>query len=549
MTMKTRHIVTCLLVLALMPLAAKAEIKPAALFTDNMVIQRDTKAPVWGWAEPGESVSVTGSWGSSATATADPSGKWRVDLETPPAGGPHTITLEGKNKVVVENVLSGDVWLCSGQSNMEWPVAKGLNPDEEARNADHPRIRHFRVQKNASKEPADDCTGQWVVCAPDAVKDFSATAYFTGRELEKNLDVPIGLLVSSWGGTCVEAWTDGAEQTDDPLAAKRKAEVDAKAGKYSPETAAAAHERKLKLWEEQVAAAKAANKRPPRQPLPPRDPRSSQKYPGSLYNGMIVPLLPYAIKGAVWYQGESNAQAPRVAGAKRDKAGTGSPEAREMARHYRVQLDRMVRNWRKAWGSEFPFFAVQLPDYGTPQKNPVENGEAWPLIRESVVHVAKNTPEVFTATMLGLGEENNLHPVNKQGIGRRMASTILNKTYGKDTPTTPFLATSAIEGDKIILEFAFTGSGLEAKDAPLGGFAIAGEDKNFLRAEAEILADGGGKRVAVTAPGIKKPVAVRYAWADNPAGANLQSKEGFPASPFRTDDWDLGETSAAPASQ
>jgi sialate O-acetylesterase len=535
------------LALALVPLAAFADIKPASLFTDNMVIQRETKAPVWGWADPGETVSVTGSWGGSATATADASGKWRVDLETPPAGGPHTITLEGKNKLVVDNVLSGDVWLCSGQSNMEWPVAKAKNPEEEAQGADHPRIRHFRVQKNASPDPADDCTGQWVVCAPDTVKDFSATAYFTGRELEKALDVPIGLLVSSWGGTCVEAWTDGTEQTADPIAAKRKAELDAKAGKYSPETAAAAHERKLKLWEEQVAAAKAANKRPPRRPLPPQDPRSSQKYPGRLYNGMIVPLLPYAIKGAVWYQGESNAQALRAAGAKRDKDAAGSAEAWEMARHYRVQLDRMVRNWRKAWGSEFPFFAVQLPDFRAPQKNPVENSDAWPLIRESVVHVAENTPGVFTATMLGLGEEKNIHPSDKQGVGQRMASTILNKTYGKDTPTTPFLVSSAIEGDKIMLEFAFTGSGLEAAGEKTGGFAIAGEDKNFVWAEAEILPDGGGKRVAVSSPQIKNPVAVRYAWADNPATANLQSKEGFPASPFRTDNWDLGETPPEPS--
>lgn len=505
--------------LVLIPLSAFADIKPARLFTDHMVIQRDTKAPVWGSAEAGEAVSVTGSWGASAQATANDSGKWRVDLQTPPAGGPHTITLEGKNKIVLQDVLSGDVWLCSGQSNMEWPVSKAQNPAYEAAAANYPRIRHFMVQKNPSLTVVADCIGKWEVCSPETVRDFSATAYFTGRELEGNLDVPIGLLVSAYGGTCVEAWTNWEDQSEDPFALERKETIDAKAENYTPEKAQAAYEKKLKAWNEAAMAAKAEKKRPPRKPLPPADPRLDKNYPSNLYNGMIQPLVPYAIKGAVWYQGESNAKEV------------------DSAFHYRIQLPRLIQNWRRDWGYDFPFFAVQLPEFKAPQEDPVESADAWPPIRESFVHAAGNTPGVFTATMLGLGEAGNIHPKNKQGVGQRMASTILNKVYAKGTPTTPFLKSSSIEGGKVLLDFEFTGSGLEAKGDRLQGFAIAGEDKNFVWAEAEILPEGGGSRVVVNSPEIKSPVAVRYAWADNPAVANLQSKEGFPASPFRTDDW------------
>jgi len=234
---------------------------------------------------------------------------------------------------------------------------------------------------------------------------------------------------------------------------------------------------------------------------------------------MIHPLAPFAVKGALWYQGENNAQ---------DMAE---------AEHYRVQLARMVTSWRKVWDQDFPFYSVQLPNFKDPQVNPVELDHAWAMIRESFVHAGEITPDVFTCTMIDLGEAKNIHPRNKEDVGIRMASTILNKTYGKGTPTTPFMKSFKIEGDKVVIQFDDTGSGLVAKGGDLKTFAIAGADKKFVWADAEIVTRNGVEYVAVSSAEVKEPVAVRYAWADNPAECNLYSKEGFPASPFRTDDW------------
>ncbi|VGO18388.1 sialate O-acetylesterase [Pontiella sulfatireligans] len=498
---------------------AMADVKPAGLFVDNMVIQRETQAPVWGWADAGEKVTVTGSWGGAASTTADKAGKWSVKLQTPSAGGPHTITLKGKNTVELKNVLSGDVWLCSGQSNMQVPVRSTASPGEDIAGAEYPHIRHFMVARNPVLEKADDCGGEWTVCSPNTVKSFSATAYFTGRELHKNLDVPIGLLTTCWGGTGIEAWTPWAEQADDPFALVRKAELDEKAKEYSPEKAQARYEQLLARWEKKVAAAKGKKGRAPRKPSLKGDPRLDQNYPSNLYNGMVQPLAPFAVKGALWYQGENNAQ--------------------EMAQaeHYRIQLARMVCCWRKAWGRDFPFYSVQLPNFKDPQVNPVEADNVWAVIRESFVHAANHTPGVFTSTMIDLGEAENIHPKNKQDVGRRMASTILNKTYGKGTPTTPFMKSFKVEGGKVVIAFDYTGSGLMAKGGKLKTFAIAGADKKFVWADAEIVTRDGADCVVVSSAQVKEPAAVRYAWANNPAECNLFSNEGFPASPLRTDDW------------
>jgi sialate O-acetylesterase len=502
---------------------AIADVKPAGLFVNNMVIQRETQAPVWGWADVGEEVTVTGSWGQSATTTADQNGKWSVKLQTPSAGGPYTITLKGGNTVEIKNVLSGDVWLCSGQSNMYVPVRSTIGSAENIADANYPQIRNFTVANNSVNQEADDCGGEWRVCSPETVKKFSAVAYFTGRELHRNLDVPIGLLASRWGGTDIEAWTPWTEQAEDSFALASKARFDEKAEGYSPEKAQAAYESKMEHWKKQTTEAKAKKKRVPRKPALQGDPRLDQNYPGNLYNGMIHPLAPFAVKGALWYQGENNAQ-----------------EMAE-AEHNRIQLARMVGSWRKVWGRDFQFYSVQLPNFKDPQVNPVEADNAWAVIRESFVHAADHTPDVFTCTMIDLGEAENIHPRNKEDVGIRMASMILNKTYGKGTPTTPFMKSFKVEGDKVGITFDYTGSGLMAKEGELKTFAIAGADKKFVWADAKIVTREGVDWVVVSSAQIKKPVAVRYAWADNPAECNLYSKEGFPASPFRTDEWNLAE--------
>ena len=471
-----------LLLSSILPFALIADVKPNALFTDGMVIQREVQAPVWGTADPGEKVKVSGSWGESVETVADKAGNWKVKIQTPKAGGPYNLHLEGNNKVELTNVLSGDVWLCSGQSNMVWPISKLGDSEKHVKNANYPLIRSFMVDRKISLEELDDCGGAWNVCSSQTLKDFSATAYFTGRELHKNLDVPIGLLTSCYGGTCIEGWTPLSEQADDPYVQKKMPKTDAgKKGKT--------------------------------------DPRLHRNYPSNLYNGMIHPLQPFAVKGAIWYQGENNAN-----------SGMTSAE------YYRVQLARMVAGWRKAWGQDFPFYVVQLPNFKNPQIDPVEEYNAWAMIRESFVHAANNTPDMFTCTMIDIGGAG-IHPKNKLDIGLRMASTILNKTYGKGTPTTPFMKSFKIEGDKVYITFDYTGTGLIAKGGKLKTFAIAGADRKFVWADAEIINRDGVESVVVSSSEVKEPASVRYAWATNPVECNLFSSEGFPASPFRTDDW------------
>lgn len=510
---KTLLLVSCLLITAM------ADIKPSGLFVDHMVIQRETQAPIWGIADPGEKVIAEASWGAMAETTADANGKWILKLQTPKAGGPHKLTLQGKNKIELKDILSGDVWLCSGQSNMAWPVSKSLNPQKDISEANYPQIRSFTVNRKTALSPQEECDGLWEVCSPQTVEGFSATAFYTGRELYKELNVPIGLLTSAWGGTIIEAWTPWAEQSNDPFAIARKAPIDQKAKGYNPETAKANYEKKLALWNKEKEESTKGKKGRSRKPTLATDPRLSQNYPANLYNGMIHPLRHFAIKGAVWYQGESNAQ--KI----------------ETAIHYRNQLTTMIKSWRKVWGIDFPFYSVQLPNFKKQQNLPVEHENIWPAIRESFVKVTENIKNSYTICTIDLGEAKDIHPKNKQDVGKRMASTILNKTYNKKTPTTPFMKSHTIDGNKVIIELSYSGSGLIAKDGPLKAFAIAGEDQKFIWADAKIIRKNGTDYVVVSSPEVSKPSSVRYAWADNPATCNLYSKEGFPASPFRTDTW------------
>jgi sialate O-acetylesterase len=472
-----------------LPFTASAAVQPAALFVDHMVIQRDTEAPVWGTADAGEAVTVTGSWGESAKAVADSDGKWRVNLPTPAAGGPYTLTFAGTNTVELSDVLSGDVWLCSGQSNMAWYVMKSLKPAKDIASANYPQIRSFMVERNPSAEPVAECGGEWQVCTPETVKRFSATAYFTGRKLHQELQVPIGLLTSCWGGTRVEAWTPAEAQAQDPAVQSLSASL--------------AKKQKKKKKKDGPAGVTQAN-------------------PGALYNGMIHPLSPFAVKGVMWYQGEANAKTVKT------------------SEHYRVQLPRMVRSWRAVWGQDFPFYAVQLPNFRSPQQEPVELQDTWAMIRESFVLAAEATEDMYLTTTIDLGEAKNIHPKNKQDVGLRLASTILNHSYGLGTPTTPLLESHSIEGNAVVLRFAYTGSGLVAQGGgALKTFAIAGADRNFVAADAAIVSRDGVDCVVVRSAAVPQPVAVRYAWAKNPVDCNLYSKEGFPASPFRTDTWEV----------
>lgn len=493
---------------------AGADVRLPSPFGDHMVLQRDLPIPVWGWADPGEGVTVTLD-GRSRTATAGADGRWSLRLDPHEAGGPYTLTVRGKNTLERSDVLVGEVWLCSGQSNMAMTVSSCRNFIDESKTADIPRIRMFTVARKTAGEPQVEAAGEWKVCTPQTVGSFSATAYFFGRRLHQELKVPIGLLHSSWGGTPIQAWTSWKTHEETPalvplLDAFRKAE-----GAWDPERAKGHYEKQLAEWKSKEAQAKSEG-RPfkDRRPQPPQDPRVSQNSPARLYNAMIAPLIPYAIRGVIWYQGESNAGNAAL---------------------YGHQLRAMIEGWRKDWGQGcYPFISVQLPNFMAPQQHPVEEG--WASIREQFLKSLSLT-NVGMAITIDIGEAGDIHPKNKQDVGFRLAQWALAKTYGKDiVPGGPLYRSMRREGASIILEFDHIGTGLVAKGGePLRGFAIAGPDKNFVWGEGKI----AGRVVTVSNPDVKEPVAVRYAWANNPI-CNLFNAEGFPASPFRTDSPGIG---------
>jgi len=505
-----RRVVLCALACCLFAPVAMADVKLPAIISDHCVLQRDTTVPVWGWAAAGEEVTVTVA-GQTQTTKADANGKWTVKFKNLVAAEPTTLTVKGKNTLTVNDVLVGEVWLCSGQSNMAWTVGSSKNFDSEKAAATFPKIRQFLVQSNVATKPQEDCKGTWVLCSPETVGGFTAAGYFFGRDIHQKVNVPVGLINSSVGGTPIEAWTSWDAQKNltelkQPLFdtwAKKQAE-------YSSEKAQAEFEKQLAKHKEAVEKAKAENKPAPRAPQKPSEPILNNHYPATLYNGKIAPLVPYAIRGAIWYQGESN-------------AGIGQL--------YGLQLSTMIKDWRAQWGYDFPFAWVQLPDYMKAQEQPVEDG-GWPKVREGMLQTLA-LPKTGMAITIGLGEANDIHPKNKQDVGHRLAMWALGDVYGQKTATCGPLPTGhEIKGDKIVIAFKHTDGGLVCKADALKGFAICGEDKKWVRAEAKI----DGDKVVVSSKDVAKPVAVRYAWANNPE-FSLFNGAGLPATPFRTDNW------------
>ena len=456
----TRIAITTALLLAPLAVLHAAEPKLASVFSDHAILQRDASVPIWGWAGPGDEVTVEFA-GQKKTAKADAAGRWLVKLD-PLAASTEPRPLK-VNSLVMMDVLVGDVWVCGGQSNMERqlgprpPQPPLLNWEQEVAAANFPHIRHFGVAHKAAKEPLSDVTGSWVVCSPETVKDFTAVGYFFGRELHKELNVPIGLLHSSWGGTGVATWTSKDALDSLPEA---KAQVETELSQ----------------------------------------PNVGSKTPSILFQSMIAPLIPYAIKGAIWFQGES---------------GAGVPVS------YDKIFQVMITDWRAHWGvGDFPFYFVQLP-----------NGS--PLIREAQAH-ALTLPNTGMAIAIDVGDKDVHGPI-KEPIGQRLARLAMVSTYGRSGESSgPLFQSATVDGASIRIKFTHSGGGLVANDGgPLKHFTIAGEDKVFVPAEARI----EGDMVVVSSPGIANPVAARYAWANVLFGCNLFNKVGLPAAPFRTDEW------------
>jgi sialate O-acetylesterase len=533
--------------------SVQAEVKLPAIFGDHMILQQEARVPVWGTADAGEKITVTvGDHNSSTTAGAD--GKWQVDLAPFPNGmAATTMIVAGKNTLTFQDVLIGDVWVCSGQSNMEFAMVSASNAKDEIPQANDTQLRFFKVAPKLSMQPLTELGGTWQLCTPDTVKDFSAVGYFFGRELRNRLKRPIGLIGTYWGGSTAQAWTSLSGLQKDPPFTRYldiyKSNLDAFAqdsDHYDEKEAAwkvayqkwkdGGNQDLANAWVKTVIKAREAH-----QPEPPVDfattpqeppmPGGDQKAPANLYNGMISPLLPYAIKGVAWYQGEYNSDDPM---------------------EYYDLLPRLIADWREKWGQgAFPFLVVQLPalfvigDADFPRKI---TSDSWDIIRE-VQMQALTLPNTGLAVTLDLGGE--LHPPDKIDVGRRLALVARHKVYGENiVDSGPMFQSVKKDGTQMVISFTQVNGGLTIGTSPfpdpkgshvlqptgkLAGFIIAGADKNWVEADAEIKGD----TVVVSSPRVQDPASVRYGWGSGiyDAECNLYNKDGLPAAPFRTDDW------------
>jgi sialate O-acetylesterase len=496
--------------------ALLADVKPAALFGNHMVLQQGMSVPVWGWAEPGEQVTVTIA-GQTQTATAGADRKWMVRLaDLKASADPIEMTITGKNTIKITDVLVGEVWLGSGQSNMDFVVSGDMakyprmaqrfagvvNEAQEIAAANYPQIREFRVPLKTSELPLEDVVGKWVVCTPESVPGFSAIGYFFSRDLQKAIKQPVGFITSAYGASCAQAWVSKEVLESDP---RLKSIMDA--------------------FAKQVAAFKSppANNAAPAQPAPSgkarggrggkgggaANPFTNQHNPYVLWNAMIKPIQPYAIKGVLWYQGESITEGLQL---------------------YPVVMEHVITSWRKQWGQgDFPFYFVQLAAEDAASNRPE--------VREAQAQALK-VPNTAMAVAMDIGERTNVHPKNKQELCDRLARIARANVYGEKIEYCgPTYESAQFEGNSVRVKFTHVSGGLVAKGGPLKWFQVAGADRKFVDATAKI----DGDAVVVSAPGVSVPVAVRYAWHRWPEGANLYNADGLPAPQFRSDDW------AAPA--
>lgn len=459
-------------VLAAAATPAAAEVKLNALFQDGMVIQQGKPVKVFGTAAPGEQFPVRlgrvvgdNTNGEGLMVKAGPDGRWSVtfsEVKRVPGLKGCVLAVDG-NRLLVKDILVGEVWVCSGQSNMEWPLAATARAEQDIPRAKYPNIRLFKVPRKTADEPQTDVKAKWVKCTPLAAARFSAVGYYFGRDLHESLDVPVGLIQSSWGGTPAEAWTS-----------------------------------KEKLGKTPGLKYLATRKHP-----------RPQHRGASLYNGMIAPLVPFATRGAIWYQGESNSG---------------------RAYEYRTLFPAMIEDWRARWGQgDFPFLLVQLAPFKKIVTEPRES--AWAELREAQLLATRKLKNVGMAVITDYGNPTDIHPRQKKPVGERLARLAKAMAYGKDiVPTGPTFKSAEFRGGKAVLTFTNVGGGLEAKGGKLTGFAVAAEGGQFVNADAVI----EGDKVIVSSGEVEEPAAVRYGWADCPV-VNLVNREGLPATPFRTD--------------
>ncbi len=483
---------------------AQAELMMPAIFGDSMVVQRNEPVHIWGWTQPGQEVSVQ-LGDRSAKGKANDEGRFDISVPSLPAGGPYDLTVKADETKTFTDVLVGEVWICSGQSNMAWAVQSANDADLESLSADYPEIRLISVPQVGTQEPQRDFKGKWTAATPDTVKDFSAVGYFFGRQLHQTLDVPVGLIDNAWGGSAAEAWIPRDVLEADGKYESMLSGWDKRMANYDFDAMVKSWEEKHRKW---VADGRKGNA-----PRRPRDDSAGNHRPANIYNGVLLPTIGYTIRGSIWYQGESNAG---------------------RAYEYRDLFPLMIQTWRDKWGQgDFPFYWVQLADFRSEVDEPTDS--SWAELREAQTMTMSRLPNTGEAVILNLGESADIHPKNKQDVAKRLARWALAKDYGYDIPyRSPTYRDVKFEDNKAIVKFDHVGGGLDTFDVPqLIGFTIAGEDQKFVHAKATIV---NKDTIEVSAESVSNPVAVRYAWADNPV-CNVQSKEGLPMTPFRTDDW------------
>lgn len=482
-----------------------AAIRLPAIFSNNMVLQQNSKVAVWGWANPGEKISITTSWNNkNVNVTTDANGKWITYITTTKAGGPYTLLLKGTNEIKIDNVLLGEIWLAGGQSNMEFFVGKMSNPSyngvidyqQEIATANYPDIRMIDVGNKVAEESQQDFTGEWKICSPQTADTFSAVAYFFARAIYKATGYPVGIINATWGGTPAESWMKKEVLQKDSnftMILNRYADQ----VKNYP-AAMEAYQKELAAWKQDTSSNKAAA---PREPIAP----NSGKSPYKLYNGMIAPLIPYTLRGVIWYQGENNA---------------------DRAYQYRRLFPALISSWRHDFNNpDLPFYFVQISPHRSQN----------PEIREAQLLTYQNVPHTGIVVTTDNGDSLNIHPQNKKLVGERLGLWALHDLYGKKNIvySGPIYKSMKVEDNKIRIQFDFVDGGLTAKNnAPLNEFTIAGADQQFVPAQAKI----EGNEVVVWSENVPHPVAVRFAWHNVP-NPNLFNKAGLPASPFRTDYW------------
>ncbi len=481
-------------------IGVRAEVTMPAIFSDHMVLQQNRAVPVWGWANPGEKVNVQFA-AQSKMATAGDDGRWSVQLDALTNGNATTMTVRGKNQITIQDVLVGEVWLGSGQSNMAMTVNRANDFASEQKQANLPQLRMFKETSSASNTPAKEGKGVWEVCSPDTVAGFSATLFFFGREIHRELNVPVGLINSSVGGTPIESWIDADTQRADANLKPFFSAVTPTSTDNEVETQK--YKRALARYKKDAEQAKADGQPTPKKPQDPAEVRSKKGNVGGLFNGKIVPLIPYAIQGALWYQGEANSTPAK-------------------AEHYQHQLPLLIKDWRKRWGYEFPFAWAQLPNF-------TGEGRDWPTVREAMLKTLALS-NTGMGINIDIGDAKDIHPKNKQEVGRRLALWALGTVYERHVPAVsgPLPDGHEIESNKIRLRFKHA-QGLKSRSGSLTGFEITGDGETWHPADAAIV----GEQVVVSSSNVDHPTAARYAWANDPQG-NLINAAGLPASPFRT---------------